>query len=78
VLSDIHLGGMTGLQLALHPVVTGLGLSTVLISASDDPELQASAREIGAALLHKPVLRDELLEAIVDTVGPPIAEEPNS
>jgi CheY-like chemotaxis protein len=75
VLSDIHLSGMTGLQLALHPVVTELGLSTVLVTGSDNPDLEASAREIGTALLRKPVHAAELLEAIVDIAGPPIAEE---
>jgi FixJ family two-component response regulator len=75
VVSDIHLGGMSGLQLALHPVVTGLRLSTLLVTGSDQPHLEESAREIGAALLRKPFLPHQLLEAIVDIAGPPIAED---
>jgi FixJ family two-component response regulator len=74
VLSDIHLGGMTGLQLALHPVITSLNLPVVLISGSQDPLIEEPARTIASAFLCKPIAPGKLLEAIVDTVGPPIAD----
>jgi len=74
VVCDIHLGGMTGLQLALHPTVMSLNLPFVLISGSDDPMVEEPARVIGAAFLRKPIPPGKLLEAIVDTVGPPIEE----
>jgi FixJ family two-component response regulator len=74
VVCDIHLGGMTGLQLALHPAVMSLNLPFVLISGSDDPMVEEPARMIGAAFLRKPIPPGKLLDAIVDTVGPPIEE----
>jgi len=74
VLSDIHLGGMTGLELALHPLINELRLPVILMSGSVDPMIEAQARELGTAFLRKPILSEKLLEAIVDTVGPPIVE----
>jgi FixJ family two-component response regulator len=75
VVCDIHLGGMTGLELAVHPMITGMNLPVVLISGSDDPTVEEQARVIAAAFLRKPIPPGKLLEAIVDTVGPPIADE---
>ena len=75
VICDIHLGGMTGLELALHPTITELNLPVVLISGSCDPTVEEPARLIAAAFLRKPIPPGKLLEAIVDTVGPPIADE---
>jgi FixJ family two-component response regulator len=74
VVSDVNLGGMTGLQLALHPEVTRLNLPVVLITASVDPLIEVAAREISAAFLRKPIPCQELLDAIVDTAGPPLAD----
>jgi len=74
VICDIDLEGMTGLELALHPKITNLQLPVVLITGSPDPMLEVPAREIGAAFLRKPFTSEQLLEAIVDTAGPPIAD----
>lgn len=74
VVADINLGGMTGLQLALHPLVIQLDLPVVFVTASIDPLVEIAAREIGAAYLRKPPIGNELLDAIVDTAGPPIAD----
>jgi FixJ family two-component response regulator len=74
VVCDINLGGMTGLQLALHPEVTRLNVPVVLITASVDPLIEVAAREISAVFLRKPIPCQELLDAIVDTAGPPIAD----
>jgi FixJ family two-component response regulator len=65
---------MTGLELALHPTITSMNLPVVLITGSDDPLVEEPARVIAAAFLRKPIPPGKLLEAIVDTVGPPIAE----
>lgn len=75
VVCDIHLGGMTGLALARHPTVTALSLPVVLISGSADPSVEEPAAVVGAAFLRKPIAPGKLLEAIVDTIGPPIADE---
>ena len=74
VVCDVNLGGMSGLQLALHPEVTRLNVPVVLITASADPLIEVAAREICAAFLRKPIPCQELLDAIVDTAGPPIAD----
>jgi FixJ family two-component response regulator len=75
VISDIHLGGLSGLELALHPIVTSLDLPVVLISGSDDPVVEEPARVLAAAFLQKPIPPGKLLEAIVDAVGPPLADD---
>jgi len=74
VICDIHLGGMSGLELATHPVVTSLNLPVVLISGGWEPPVDDAARATGAAFLQKPIPPGKLLETIVDTVGPPIAD----
>jgi FixJ family two-component response regulator len=74
VICDVNLGGMTGLELALHPEVIRLNVPVLLITASVDPLIEVAAREISAAFLRKPIPCQELLDAIVDTAGPPIAD----
>lgn len=74
VVADVNLGGMSGLQLALHPEVTRLNVPVVLITASVDPLIEVAALEISAIFLRKPISCQELLDAIVDTAGPPIAD----
>ena len=74
IVCDVHLGGMTGLELAVHPTITEMKLPVVLISGSDDPLIEAPARDIAAIFLRKPIAPGKLLEAIVDTVGPPIVD----
>jgi FixJ family two-component response regulator len=74
VLCDIHLGGMTGLELALHPLITACNLPVVLMTGIDDPMIELPARELGAAFLRKPIPCNKLLEAIVGTIGAPIPD----
>lgn len=75
IVSDINLGGLTGLELALHPTVVKLDVPVVLITAQREPLLEESAHVIAAALLHKPIAPGKLLEAIVDAVGPPLEDD---
>jgi FixJ family two-component response regulator len=76
VVCDVDLGaGLSGLELAQHPTVTSMNLPIVLISALDDPRVEEPARVIAATFLRKPIPPGKLLEAIVDTVGPPISVE---
>jgi len=74
VLSDIMMDGLTGLELALHPKVMDRRLPVLLMSGSTDSLIEVTAREIAAAFLRKPIAPAMLLETIVDTVGPPIAD----
>jgi|KBSMisStaDraftv2_1062788.scaffolds.fasta_scaffold295773_2 FixJ family two-component response regulator len=74
IVSDINLGGMSGLELAMHPTVVGLNVPTVLITGRHDALIEERAQVIAAALLLKPIPPGKLLEAIIDAVGPPLAE----
>ena len=74
VISDIHLGTLSGLQLALHPLIIELKLPVVLVSGSNDPVLTTRAQEIAAVFLQKPIPPGKLLEAVIDTMGAPIAD----
>ena len=74
VISDIHLGTISGLQLALHPVVIELKLPVVLVSGCNDPVITLQAQEVAAVFLQKPIPPGKLLEAVIDTVGAPIAD----
>lgn len=69
---DIGLEGMSGLELAVHQRVTQLELPVVLMTGHCDPQIEEVARGIAVAFLRKPFPNEKLLEAIVDTVGPPI------
>jgi len=74
VICDVHLEGMSGVDLAMHPRVTELRLPVVLITGSGDSRIEDLSRMLGAALLRKPFLSEELLEAIVGTIGAPIPD----
>ena len=53
---DIHLGGMSGLELLARLRSTGHELPTVLITAHDDPQNRRLAAECGCtAYLLKPL-----------------------
>lgn len=74
VVSDIHLGALTGLELALHPQVLELNLPVVLLTGMNDPVIAMRAQEVAAVFLQKPIPPGKLLEAVIDTVGAPIAD----
>ena len=75
VLSDIHLGEMSGLQLAVHPDVTRRRLPVMLMTGLLDPMFEESARAVAAAFLPKPICSHDLLDAVIEIVGPPLVEE---
>ena len=74
IVSDIHLGGLSGLELAVHPTIVEMSIPVVLISGSIDPLIEHSAEQISSAFLRKPIPPGKLLEAIVDSVGPPLSD----
>lgn len=74
IVSDVHLGGLSGIELAVHPSIVEIGLPVVLISGSSDPLIGQSAEQIAATFLRKPIPPGKLLDAIVDAVGPPISD----
>ncbi len=62
---DIHLGGMSGLDLCRHLAAQGSTLPVIFVTAHDEPATREEAQEVGcAAYLRKPVPGRALIEAI--------------
>lgn len=67
VILDLHLQGLSGLAVAQRLRAGGPHLPFILITASDDPAIDAAAAEAGAVrLLRKPFSTDVLLAAVRD------------
>jgi FixJ family two-component response regulator len=67
---DVHLGTMSGLDLAQHPAVVALERPVILSSASEDGEIRKRATATGrCAFLSKPFTATELLAVLVSTAG---------
>ncbi|HSR91777.1 MAG TPA: response regulator [Gemmatimonadales bacterium] len=65
LLLDAHMPQMTGLELHLHLVESGVQVPTLVYTADDAPEVEARYRASGVSgYLHKPIAGDQLLEAI--------------
>jgi FixJ family two-component response regulator len=63
---DVHLGTMSGLDLARHPAVVALERPMILNSACDDEEIRKQAAAAGCcAFLTKPYTANELLAALL-------------
>ena len=64
-LLDVHMPGLTGLQVQARLQAQGVKLPVVFITASDDPAVARSALDAGGLrVLHKPFSNNELLAAI--------------
>lgn len=62
---DINLGGMTGFELADHPVVSGAKIPLIFISGAVEDRMRVRATGLGCiAMLRKPFQPIELLDAI--------------
>jgi FixJ family two-component response regulator len=69
VVSDIHMPGMSGLDLMKHLAARGSGTPVILITARSDANLEAKAAIAGAVcLLRKPFEIDELTTCIEGAV----------
>ena len=65
VILDVHMPGLSGLDVQSRMRAAHIELPIVFITASDDIALDCSALAAGAAcLLRKPFSSDELLEAV--------------
>ncbi|MGJ7512171.1 response regulator transcription factor [Variovorax sp. GT1P44] len=75
LLLDVQLGGLSGLDLARQLRVQGDGVPFIFVTAYNDDDTKASARELGCAgYLLKNGPGAEVIEAIrraVSGVGPP-------
>jgi FixJ family two-component response regulator len=62
---DIHLGGISGIELARQLVALGLTLPIIFMSGAANHAMEAAAFETGCiAFLHKPFPSDLLLDAV--------------
>lgn len=67
---DIHLGGMSGIELRRHLLAAGSKLPVVFITAFDDEATRAEALAVGCAdFLHKPFEAHRLTEALQRGTG---------
>ena len=65
VILDIHLGGMSGLELLSQLRGSGYSLPVVIITAHDDPQTRVAAAQAGCtAYLRKPLDAKVLLEEV--------------
>jgi FixJ family two-component response regulator len=65
LLLDIHLGGMSGIELRRHLKTSGTTLPVIFMTARDDDAMRRQALEEGCiAYLRKPVASRLLFEAI--------------
>ena len=70
---DIHLGGMSGLDLRRQLTSMGKTIPVIFVTAHDEPEIRDEAREVGcSAYFRKPVAGKDLVEAILRAVAKPI------
>ena len=69
---DIHLPGLSGLELARLLVTSGRAKPVIFITGQDEASLRDEAQQLGCAYFRKPFKGKELLEAIrgVVTVEP--------
>lgn len=65
VLLDIHMPGLTGLQVQARLRAAGFNLPVVFITGSDDAKIARSALDVGGvSLLRKPFSNERLLDAV--------------
>jgi FixJ family two-component response regulator len=65
LITDVRLGGMSGLQLQDRLVTSGLLIPTIIISAFADGQTRTRAFNSGAVcVLSKPVRREDLMKCI--------------
>ena len=71
LLLDIHMGGMSGLDLRRQLTVLGQTTPVIFVTAHDEPKTREEARQVGSSgYLCKPVPGRLLLETIAKAVNP--------
>lgn len=69
--TDVHMPGMSGLDLARHLAASGYKIPTILITARSEASLEARAAAAGVAhFLKKPFEIGELIKCIEGALGP--------
>jgi len=65
IVLDVHLGGMSGLELQERLNAAGSRLPVIVITAIDDPEVERVARQLGChAFLRKPCEAEAILSVL--------------
>ena len=65
LLLDIHLGGISGIELERRLAASGSGLPVIFMTATEDEEIEKEAMATGCvAYLHKPFLASALIDAL--------------
>jgi FixJ family two-component response regulator len=71
LITDIHMPGMSGIELKQHLAAGRCPLPVIMITARDDPGLEAKAIESGAAcFLRKPFEADVLIRCLEGALKP--------
>lgn len=69
VVLDVHLGGMSGLELRSHLTSSNSSLPVIFITAIDDEALMTAALKLGcSAFLHKPFPATSLIAAVTNAL----------
>ena len=72
LVADVHLGGLTGIELGHHLASLGYTFPMIFVTGSDDHGMQKQAMEFGCmAYLRKPIASGLLMAAIEEAVGQP-------
>jgi FixJ family two-component response regulator len=68
--TDVHMPGMSGLDLARHLAASGWKIPTILITARSEASLEARAAAAGvASFLKKPFEISDLIKSIEGALG---------
>ena len=70
VIADVHMPGLTGFDVLERVAARLSGLPVILITASDDADVEPRARRAGAyRFLRKPVPSETLIEVVRSAIG---------
>jgi FixJ family two-component response regulator len=66
---DIHMPGLSGLDVHTRMRAAGIATPVVFMTASDDAALEGSTRKLAAHLLHKPFPSEEMVKVVAAAIA---------